>query len=37
MPTIIVPISGPSQTADIRLALAIGVHGLKELIIFILA
>lgn len=36
MPTNILLISGPSKTADIELILAYGVHGPKELILFIL-
>ena len=37
MPTNAVLISGPSKTADIELILAFGVHGPKELIVFILS
>jgi len=36
MPTNLLLISGPSKTADIELTLAYGVHGPKELIVFIL-
>jgi L-lactate dehydrogenase complex protein LldG len=36
MPTNLLLISGPSKTADIELTLAFGVHGPKELIVFIL-
>jgi L-lactate dehydrogenase complex protein LldG len=36
MPTNIVLVSGPSKTADIELTLAFGVHGPKELLVFIL-
>jgi L-lactate dehydrogenase complex protein LldG len=35
MPTNLLLISGPSRTADIELTLAFGVHGPKELIVFI--
>ena len=35
MPTNLLLISGPSKTADIELTLAFGVHGPKELILFI--
>ena len=37
MPTNMVLISGPSRTADIEMTVAFGVHGPKELIVFILA
>ena len=36
MPTNMLLVSGPSKTADIELTLAFGVHGPKELIVFIL-
>ena len=36
MPTNAVLISGPSKTADIEMTLAFGVHGPRELIVFIL-
>jgi L-lactate dehydrogenase complex protein LldG len=36
MPTNIVLVSGPSKTADIELTLAFGVHGPKELLVFII-
>ena len=36
MPTNIVLVSGPSKTADIELTLAFGVHGPKQLLVFIL-
>ena len=36
MPTNVVLISGPSKTADIEMTLAFGVHGPRELIVFIL-
>jgi L-lactate dehydrogenase complex protein LldG len=35
MPTNAVLISGPSKTADIELVLAFGIHGPKELVVFI--
>ncbi|MFP4390844.1 MAG: LUD domain-containing protein, partial [Desulfococcaceae bacterium] len=37
MPTNVVLISGPSKTADIELVLAFGIHGPKELVVFIRA
>lgn len=36
MPTNAILISGPSKTADIELVVAFGVHGPKELIVFII-
>lgn len=36
MPTNLLLVSGPSKTADIELTLAFGVHGPKELIVFVL-
>jgi len=36
MPTNVILISGPSKTADIEMTLAFGVHGPKEVIVFIL-
>lgn len=36
MPTNLVLVSGPSKTADIKQTLAYGVHGPRELIVFIL-
>jgi L-lactate dehydrogenase complex protein LldG len=36
MPTNLLLISGPSKTADIEFTLAFGVHGPKELIVFVL-
>jgi L-lactate dehydrogenase complex protein LldG len=36
MPTNMLLVSGPSKTADIELTLAFGVHGPKELIVFVL-
>lgn len=35
MPTNVVLVSGPSKTADIELVLAFGIHGPKELVVFI--
>ncbi|MFP4308987.1 MAG: LutC/YkgG family protein [Thermodesulfobacteriota bacterium] len=37
VPTNVVLISGPSKTADIELVLAFGIHGPKELVVFIRA